>query len=200
MEQAGAEFQRVFGRPARLHGSAGWQINAHVLKIEGEMGLDYASDTRGQGPFLPVLQGMPATCPQIPTTLPTLDELIGWGGCTEANADDRVYASSQRRPPGSQGHVYTLHAELEGMRLLPVMDRLLARWGGDSLPVHPLGEVFRNLNPRELPWHQLEWRTVEGRSGRVAAQGLEVGRSCGQPSKEAANGSPIRSARPLGPI
>jgi undecaprenyl phosphate-alpha-L-ara4FN deformylase len=150
-----------------------------VPRIEDEMGFDYGSDTRGQGPFLPVLQGIAGACPQIPTTLPTLDELIGWGGCTQANFDDRVYAASRRQPPGSQGHVYTLHAELEGMRLLGVMGRLLARWSSDDVPVQPLGEVFRNLNLQELPRHRVEWGTVEGRSGRVAVQGPEVTSSCG---------------------
>jgi undecaprenyl phosphate-alpha-L-ara4FN deformylase len=28
MERASAEFERVFGRAARVHGSAGWQVNA----------------------------------------------------------------------------------------------------------------------------------------------------------------------------
>jgi undecaprenyl phosphate-alpha-L-ara4FN deformylase len=174
MERAAAEFERVFGRPARVHGSAGWQINAHLLKLEGEMGFDYASDTRGQGPFLPVLQEVAGSCPQIPTTLPTLDELIGWGGWTEANVADRVHAASRRLPAGGQGHVYTLHAELEGMRLLGVMDRLLARWGSDGLPMQPLEEVFARLDLPGLPRHRVAWGSVEGRSGRLVVQGPEV--------------------------
>jgi hypothetical protein len=60
------------------------------------------------------------------------------------------------------------------MRLLGVMERLLARWGRDGVPVQPLGKVFGRLNLRELPRHRLAWGTVEARSGRVAVQGPEV--------------------------
>jgi len=123
MELAGDAFERVFHRPARVHGVAGWQINSHALALEERMGFDYASDTRGRSAFFPVLGGVRSACPQIPTTLPTLDELIGRDGATEANVQERVFAASRTQLP--QGHVYTLHAELEGMKLLPVMESLL---------------------------------------------------------------------------
>ena len=110
MERAQDAFERVFGRPARVHGAAGWQLNAHTLLLEERMGLDYASDTRGSHPFYPELRGTRSSCPQIPTTLPTLDELLGRGGITAENAHEHVYAETLRRPV--PGQVYTLHAEL----------------------------------------------------------------------------------------
>src|ERR1700733_10367512 len=42
-----------------------------------EFGFRYASDTRGRAPFLPLLEAGAAAVAQLPTTLPTLDELIG---------------------------------------------------------------------------------------------------------------------------
>jgi hypothetical protein len=74
-----------------------------------------------------------SACPQIPTTLPTLDELIGCDGSDETNVHEVVFAAS--RTVLANGHVYTLHAELEGMQLLPVMERLLRLWraAGDKL-------------------------------------------------------------------
>lgn len=126
MMSAGSVFQQVFCRPARVHGAAGWQLNSHALAIEDEMGFTHASDVRGRYPFLPVFQGVESRCVQIPTTLPTLDELIGRDGIDSGNVHEYVYADSLRILP--YGHVYTLHAELEGMQLLPVMRRLLTMW------------------------------------------------------------------------
>ena len=109
-----------------MHGAAGWQMNAHAFAAERELGLDYASDTRGRGPFVPVLEGGAVGVPQLPTTLPTLDELIGVEGATADDAAARVLELSREAPP--QGHVYTLHAELEGGRLAPQFGRLLEGW------------------------------------------------------------------------
>src|SRR5262249_36995472 len=75
--QARDEFAEVFGRMPQVHGAAGWQMNAFVPALEKELGFRYASDTRGTGPFLPVSEAGAGAVPQLPTTLPTLDELIG---------------------------------------------------------------------------------------------------------------------------
>ena len=78
-------FQEIFGEPARAHGAAGWQTNVHALRLTQRLGFDYCSDTRGSGPFIPVWRAEIVACPQLPTTLPTLDELIGVNGLTKKN-------------------------------------------------------------------------------------------------------------------
>ena len=172
MNKAAAAFEDVFGRKAEVHGAAGWQINPHALALEGRMGLHYASDTHGRSAFYPVLQGVRSPCPQIPTTLPTLDELIGCDGVTEDNVHQYVYAESQYIVP--QGHVYTLSAELEGLRLLPVLERLLVMWRAASGGVQSLGEVYRSLDLDRLPHHQVGWGQVPGRCGYLAMQGQQI--------------------------
>ncbi|HYW03979.1 MAG TPA: polysaccharide deacetylase family protein [Gammaproteobacteria bacterium] len=162
-------FAEVFGRPARTHGAAGWQINAHALAYEEELGLDYCSDSRGSGPFLPAMGGRVFRCPQIPTTLPTLDELIGREGITEGNVAAHVLALSERPP--AHGHVYTLHAELEGMRLLPAFETLLQGWRARGFELTSVAAVRRGLDPAVLPVHQLRLDEIPGRSGPLALQG-----------------------------
>ncbi|MEA3278349.1 MAG: polysaccharide deacetylase family protein [Pseudomonadota bacterium] len=169
MERAADAFERVFGRKARVHGAAGWQINPHALALEEQMGFDYASDTRGRCAFYPVLQGVRSRCPQIPTTLPTLDELIGREDITEDNVHEYLFAESQYLLP--EGQVYTLHAELEGMKLRPVMERLLVMWRGVQADIHPIADVFRSLDLEKLPCHQVGWGELPGRSGYLALQG-----------------------------
>src|SRR5271155_5733436 len=104
-------FERVFGFLPQSHAAAGWQINAHGLELEREYGLRYASDTRGGPPFFPLLAGGASSCPQIPTTLPTFDELLGREHIDESNIADAGFRLSAA---GEALQVFTLHAELEG--------------------------------------------------------------------------------------
>jgi peptidoglycan/xylan/chitin deacetylase (PgdA/CDA1 family) len=169
MQRAMESFQEVFGRRATVIGAAGWQINAHALALEEAFGFSYASDVRGESPFYPLLDGVASRCPQIPTTLPTLDELVGSGGSTAANVHEVVLAASRKVLPA--GQVYTLHAELEGMALSSVMQRLLAAWQAAGDTPGPLQDTFATLDQDALPARPVVWREVAGRSGVLAVQG-----------------------------
>lgn len=115
MRLAHDRFTQVFGSVAIGHGAAGWQMNQAAVRLTQQLGFRYASDTRGTHPFLPVWDAQITRCPQIPTTLPTLDELIGLDGVTSQNVHTRLLelTAARRRPL----EVFTLHAELEGMKL-----------------------------------------------------------------------------------
>lgn len=165
-------FQEVFGHRPVVHGAAGWQLNKHALQLEQQLGFQYASDCRGRSPFMPSMDGETFQCPQIPTTLPTLDELIGCNGVTEANVHEAVFAAS--RQPVPAGHVYTLHAELEGMKLLPVMEKLLQQWQQAGDDIVTLADYAADLDATDLPCHELVWGQVEGRSGVLAVQGKKI--------------------------
>ena len=117
--------RRYSARRPRTHGAAGWQINAHALRLTQRLGFDYCSDGRGIHPHLPVRHAELIRCPQFPTTLPTLDELIGTDGFTEQNV--AAHLLDMTREPREWGHVFTLHAELEGIPRLPVHPRVDGR-------------------------------------------------------------------------
>ena len=101
-------------------------MNRHAYRLTQRLGFNYCSDMRGTHPFIPIQNAEIIACPQLPTTLPTLDELIGLDGLTPDNVAERVLELSSA--PTTCGHVYTLHAELEGMKLAPVFERLLEGW------------------------------------------------------------------------
>ena len=165
-------FIDIFGVAAHSHGAAGWQMNVHALRMEEEFKFAYCSDTRGTHPFLPFVAGKPVACPQIPTTLPTLDELIGVDGITEGNVVDEILRRSEQPLP--YGHVYTLHAELEGMRFLPVFEALLSGWRERGYQVNSLEELSRSLDVSSLPVHRVIAGEIEGRTGMLAVQGEEI--------------------------
>lgn len=169
MQRAMDAFREVFGRRAAVTGAAGWQINAHALVLEEEFGFSYASDVRGESPFYPRMDGITSRCLQIPTTLPTLDELIGTEAISAANVHETVFAASRKALPA--GHVYTLHAELEGMALSPVMQRLLADWRAAGDTPGSLRDAFATLEKATLPTRPVVWNQVPGRSGMLAVQG-----------------------------
>src|SRR5208283_4650770 len=126
MQLACNRFAEVFGEPPRVHGAAGWQMNVHAMRLTQTLGFEYCSDGRGTHPHLPVLNAELIRCPQLPTTLPTLDDLIGTDGLGEQTVADRLLTLTAT--PAPSGHVFTLHAELEGMRLVPALKSLLAGW------------------------------------------------------------------------
>ena len=171
MTRAAQAFEGVFGEPAKTYGAAGWQTNAHALALQEELGFTYCSDTRGTTPFMVEMGGRRFHCPQLPTTLPTLDELVGREGITLNNVADHLLRASAAPLPC--GHVFTLHAELEGMAYLGILDRLLAEWRARGDTLGSLGELYRSLNPARLPTHELIFGRLPGRSGTVAMQGEE---------------------------
>jgi undecaprenyl phosphate-alpha-L-ara4FN deformylase len=170
--QCVARFGEVFGKAPKTFGAAGWQINAHVLKLQEQFGFDYASDTRGHCPFLPAMGGLVFTVPQLPSTLPTLDELVGVDGVTVANVTQHLLKLTEQAPP--QGHVYTLHAELEGMALLPVFEHLLAGWKDQGYELVATREMAAKLDRRSLPVHEVIMGEIPGRSGTLALQGPKL--------------------------
>jgi len=164
-------FERVFHTRPSVHGAAGWQMNEFVPALETELGFQYASDTRGREPFLPVMGSVHGHCPQLPTTLPTFDELIGIDGCSERDVADVALRHSLTPAPG--GHVFTLHAELEGMQLLPAFDALLRHWLDHGMQPCSLRELYRHLSP-EPAAHVICFENIKGRSGTLACQGPPV--------------------------
>ena len=179
MALACQRFREIFGEDAGVHGAAGWQMNVHAYRRTQSLGFRYASDTRGTHPFIPVIRAEIVACPQVPTTLPTLDELIGLHGVTEANVAERLL---ERTAPGdsaqleggcapSPDHVYTLHAELEGMKLAPAFEKLLEGWKEQGYALVAMRDIVADLKPSALPLHSVVDAPVPGRSGTLACQG-----------------------------
>ena len=168
MRAVGA-YREAFGTHARSHCAAGWQVNAHLFALEDELGLSYASDTRGTHPFLPVMDGIEGRCPQLPTTLPTLDELVGIDGATVDDAIDQIL--ERCRTQDTQAHVFTLHAELEGQQFRKPFLRLIDTWLTEGHSIGTLQALRANLNPTQLPTHTVSMREIPGRSGVLATQG-----------------------------
>ena len=71
----------------------------------------------------------------------------------------------------TQDQVYTLHAELEGMKLRKVFERLIAGWRAQGHELVALGELHDGRSGAALPRHRIALGSVPGRSGLLALQG-----------------------------
>jgi len=171
-------FAQVFGHRPVTTGAAGWQVNEHAVRLQQDSGIRYASDGRGPRPYRLRIDGKPFGPPQYPTTLPTLDELIGLDGWEAGNVHEPLLALTaramrgeelaSRTPPAAPlPQVFTLHAELEGQKLLPVYERLLDGWLAQGWTLCSLGDVHAQWGDQPMPTQPLRWGEVPGRSGEL---------------------------------
>jgi peptidoglycan/xylan/chitin deacetylase (PgdA/CDA1 family) len=169
VEKSCATFRRVFGFDARTAGAAGWQADAKSLAVYDGAGFDYASDARGRSPFFPRVAGQLFATLQIPTTLPTLDELLG----RPDYPLDRLVDVYRRLLVPGELNVLTVHAELEGMSYRGWFETLIDTLAGDGVTTTLLADEAKTCTARraEVPICDLIQGTVDGRSGTLAVQG-----------------------------
>jgi len=171
MQLACDRYVDVFKEAPTTHGAAGWQMNVHALRLTQELGFAYCSDGRGRFPHLPVWRGELIRCPQFPTTLPTLDELIGTATITEENV--AAHLLELTREPAPCGHVFTLHAELEGTRLCGIFEQLLNGWKAQGWSPGPVHRLRDGVEPLALPRCETAPGAIAGRTGTLLLQGDE---------------------------
>jgi len=165
---ARAEFLRIFGEEARTAGAAGWQSNPASREVYDEAGLLYSSDTRGSRPFFPRIGGTVFRTLEIPSTLPTLDELMGRPGFPDSAIAGHLL--SLLRP--DRLNVFTLHAEIEGMGRRGIFRELLGACRKSGVEFVRLDdEAHRVLSDRAaVPVCEQAMAAIDGRSGLVATQ------------------------------
>lgn len=161
-------FERIAGQPARSCAAPAWKVTESSLEVQDELQLEYCSDTRGQGPFLPVLGNRRFSTPQIPSTLPTLDEILGLDGMTPEESNRRLLDGLREGI-----NVHTFHAEMEGIGQIGLFEEFLVECKNRGVRFCTLGEIARFRSREELPLCFLETGEIPGRAGKVALQGKE---------------------------
>jgi peptidoglycan/xylan/chitin deacetylase (PgdA/CDA1 family) len=162
LEAAARAFEAAMGVPARASACPGWRTTDAALVIQEEFGYRYATDVRGDGPFRPVVGGGALKTLQIPTTLPTLDEVLG-------RARDPVAALEQGVRAGLNG--FTAHAEVEGGAHAGAFARFLDRLRARGVRTARLDEVAGEVQHQPLPARPVVRGRGDGRSGWVARAG-----------------------------
>ncbi len=163
--QAGSVYEQILGHRSRTVAAPGWTLSADSLELQDALKLEYSSDSRGTAPFYPVWEGRRFRTLQIPTTLPTTDELLGEKGITATTLNDHFLSLIQ---PGL--NVLTIHAELEGKATVPLFIDLLERLTKQGARFITLGEAAAEFGG-SAPHCAISMGEIEGRAGVVALQG-----------------------------
>lgn len=171
MQRAVDRFAEVLGERPALHAAAGWQTSIHALRMTQRLGFAYASDGRGTHPHLPVWRGELIRCPQFPTTLPTLTELLAQEGVSIDNV--AAHLLERTAEPPAAGHVFTLRAEFEGGKLAHAFGQLLVGWKAQGYRLVPLRALVDEVEPLALPRCEVGPGSIPGRRAPVLLQGAE---------------------------
>ncbi len=167
-EKAKKEFQRIFHFDARTAGAAGWQANALSLKAYDEAQLLYGSDARGSCPFFPKVGDEVFKTLQIPTTLPTLDELLGRPEYPMAQLTDFYLNQLVSDTPNT----FTGHAEIEGMKHIAWFEDFLTKAQSQGIEFVKVETIAQQClaNRDAVPVCELVQGSIDGRSGTMAVQ------------------------------
>jgi undecaprenyl phosphate-alpha-L-ara4FN deformylase len=168
LEDAFEAYRAILGEASKSFAAPGWRTNDAALIALDAMGLDYRSDTRGVAPYRCVVEERVLATPEIPTTLPTLDEVMGRSDLSDDSAVRDFYLSLCK--PDAL-NVHTIHAETEGMGQLENFTALIRALKERGATFVQLREVSWRLNRAELPTCEVVRTTLRGRAGWISAQG-----------------------------
>jgi undecaprenyl phosphate-alpha-L-ara4FN deformylase len=140
-------YSNILGRRPTSTAAPAWYATRESLEIQDELGLLYSSDIRGTVPCQIELDGYRAKTLQIPTTQPTLDEMLGFSTLGQED-----YVGALLRPnPGAESAVLTVHTEVEGGPYLEVLRRILCVLRDRQTPPGTLEQLARRVSGKAQP-------------------------------------------------
>ena len=161
-------YRAILGEAPRSFAAPGWRTNDAALVALDAMALDYRSDTRGSAPYRCIVEARVLATPEIPTTLPTLDEVMGRRELPDDGAVRDFYLSLCK--PDAL-NVHTIHAETEGMGQLEGFTALVRALKERGAEFVQLREVAARLDRKNLPVCEVIRTTLPGRAGWISSQG-----------------------------
>jgi undecaprenyl phosphate-alpha-L-ara4FN deformylase len=161
-------YRAAIGTLPRSFAAPGWRTNRIALRVLDEIGPAYHSDTRGRGPYRCRVDREILKVPEIPTTLPTMDEVMGMDGLESSTAMVRFYMDRFAR---DALNVHTIHAETEGIGQLETLVALVRGLKQRRARFVQLADVVRQLTVDALPVCEVIRTTLAGRAGWVSVQG-----------------------------
>lgn len=166
LERAFSTFEDLAGREPHSFAAPGWMVNVHALRFFAEKGFSFTSNTRGVSPYLPRLAGETFGVLELPTTLPTLDEVVGIAGTAPSDLC-RFFLESL-----SEGiNIMTVHTELEGYRWTGFLEMFIKRALDSGFTFRTLKEIASDLRYNgSVPACEVAYGFVQGRAGEVCLQ------------------------------
>ena len=160
LQQGYKQLTQICGVPPVCSAVPGWKCTEAVLVEKEKLPFRFNSDCRGDSVFQPIVNGKTLRQPQIPTTLPTYDEIIGTHGITDTNYNEHLFSLLQP----DQLNVLTIHAEVEGLSRFELFRAFLETAREREIEIVSLGELL----PSKPLASTLLQEEILGREGWVA--------------------------------
>ena len=144
-----------------------WRSTDTALLEKEKFSFLYNSDCRGESIFYPQVSGKTLQTPQVPTTLPTYDELIGQQGVTTENYNEHLLAALQ----ADRLNILTIHAEVEGIVHKAMFEDFIKLATGRGYSFVPLGQIVTETKKGALTLASMQEQTIPGREGWLSIQG-----------------------------
>jgi undecaprenyl phosphate-alpha-L-ara4FN deformylase len=157
----------ILGRPPDCFAAPAWRVTDEALNALEMFPFRFQSDCRGHSLFRPVVGGCSLRHRQVPTTLPTYDELIGLG-CNPETYNRYLFNCIQP----DRFNVLTIHAEVEGIACQTLFNAFLSTASAQGVVFKPLGDLLTQ-KVKALDG-SIDKATVAGREGWLACQGEET--------------------------
>lgn len=166
--RAADRFAEIFGRPAEVAGAPGWTASGLSVEAYESRGIRVASDTRGGTPFRPLrADGTVSSLVEVPSTLPTLDELLAFDEFRGKKSDGTIDHLRRAVSEAPGASVHSVHTEIEGGRAFAgLFARQLEAWAADGVSFVTLTDVANSAGP--LQARPLRFTAVKGRALPVA--------------------------------
>ncbi|HUT85580.1 MAG TPA: polysaccharide deacetylase family protein [Elusimicrobiales bacterium] len=147
LNKALSSYSALTGHKPYGFAAPAWKINETALKSLLKCDFRYLSVARGQKPAYIKIGDIVSDIIEIPTTMPTLDEILAWDNMTPEKALQYLTDT----PKKNNLNVFTLHSEVEGMAYLDFFKNLIVNWkkkGFSFKLLHQVSEDLKN-NPQK---------------------------------------------------
>lgn len=167
LDRAVTVYRDVFREEPRAFAAPGWNISTFALEHLKKSGFFYTSNARGRFPFYPKLEGRVFPLLEIPSTLPTLDEMVGMKG-TDPEELARYFLSLL----GNGLEILTVHTELEGRKWGLFLENLVRGALDKGYTFSRLADIAEMLEKDATPppVAKVMFGEIEGRAGQVCLQ------------------------------
>ncbi|MCX5806942.1 MAG: polysaccharide deacetylase family protein [Proteobacteria bacterium] len=166
LQKAFNTYRDIVKKDPQSFAAPGWMINPYVLKFFEENNFVYTSNARGTSPFFPEMDKKTFRILEIPTTLPTLDEVVGIAG-TEINTLAKFYLNAL-----TDGlNILTVHTELEGKKWSHLLEMFIKKTLELGFTYKRIIDIANELkNNKNIPACETVYGYIEGRAGEVCLQ------------------------------
>jgi undecaprenyl phosphate-alpha-L-ara4FN deformylase len=166
LSQGVAAIRSLTGKDPTCSAAPAWRCTDTALLEKEKFAFLYNSDCRGEDIFYPQASGKILQTPQVPTTLPTYDELIGQQGVTEENYNEHLLSALHP----DRLNILTIHAEVEGIVHKAMFADFIKIAKERGYSFVPLGEIVCEEKKGNMVIASIQEQIIPGREGWISVQ------------------------------